>query len=232
MIHFEKEDQMTDKNFERIATSRIFQGANADSLRASLEGGGCEILQFEPAQVICEPQTLLKSIGIILSGTALVLSADSDRRVLLRRLMPSDIFGVSSVFAKDPVFVSRISAKSACTVAFISAERLSALIEGDRAILYNYIEFLSDRIRFLNKKIRFFTSGSAERRLALYLDSFGEDTFRLEESMSSIADMLDIGRASLYRAFDRLTSDGFIQREKDSVTVFDRVKMINYYNDK
>ena len=106
------------------------------------------------------------------------------------------------------------------------------LLESDRAVLYNYIEFLSDRIRFLNKKIRFFTSGSAERRLALYLDSFNEEKIELEAGMSAIADMLDIGRASLYRAFDKLTEDGFILRDKDTVTLINRTEMINYYNEK
>ena len=99
-------------------------------------------------------------------------------------------------------------------------------------MLYNYIGFLSDRIRFLNRKIKFFTSGTAERRLALYLDSFPEDSFKIDESMSAVADMLDIGRASLYRAFDRLTEDGFIRRERDEITLLNRAEMVIYYNDK
>ena len=223
---------MTNSEFERIAESRIFSGCDRELLAQVLNGEGCEIIGYAPSESICEPQTLLRKIGIILKGSAIVLSADSDRKVLLRRFSPGDIFGVSSVFSDESEFVSRISAKSACTVAFIDAPSLSLLLENDKAVLYNYIGFLSDRIRFLNWKIKFFTSGTAERRLALYLDSFPEDSFKIDESMSAVADMLDIGRASLYRAFDRLTEDGFIRRERDEITLLNRAEMVIYYNDK
>ena len=223
---------MTDKEFNAVANSKIFAGCDLGRLRRVLDGEGCKIEHFSSSQAICEPHAHLKSIGIILSGSALVLSSDSERHVLLRRLMTSDIFGVSSVFSKDCRFVSNIVAKGNCSVAFIADSAMSELLENDHAVLYNYINFLSDRIRFLNNKIRFFTSGSAERRLALYLDSFKTDKIRLDESMSALADMLDIGRASLYRAFDSLSSDGFIIREKDLITLTDPQKMVDHYNDK
>ena len=223
---------MSDLDFGKIATSKIFLGCNPELLKQVLDSEDRQTVSFLSGETICEPYTIMRSIGIILSGTALVLSADSERNVLLRRLSQGDIFGVSGVFSKDQKFVSRIVAKNACTVAFISAEGLAFLLENDKTVLYNYIDFLSDRIRFLNRKIKFFTSGSAERRLALYLDSFGEETLTLTESMSAIAEMLDIGRASLYRAFDKLTDDGFIIRDKDTVKIVDRQKMINYYNEK
>lgn len=223
---------MTKKNFESLLSTPIFFGCDENLLRSIVDSEDCETRSFSSGETICEPFVSMKKIGIVLAGKALVLSADSDRHVLLRHFSTGDVFGVSGVFSDDPKFVSRIVAKSSCTVAFISSDGLAKLIENDRVILYNYIEFLSGRIRFLNKKIRFFTSGSAERRLALYLDSFGDDTVKLDESMSAISDMLDIGRASLYRAFDKLTEDGFIRREKDTVIIIDREKMINYYNEK
>ncbi len=222
---------MTEKEFGMIASSRIFSGCNQELLQKTVDSE-CEIISYSASQTICEPYSLMRKIGIILSGNALALSADSDRHVLLRSFSSGDVFGVSGVFSKDQRFVSRICAKNACKVAFISAEGLARLLENDRVVLYNYIDFLSDRIRFLNKKIRFFTSGSAERRLALYLDSFNEERVELEESMSAIADMLDIGRASLYRAFDKLTEDGFILRNKDTVTLLNRTEMVNYYSEK
>ena len=232
MIHFVKVvKNLTEKEFETVASCKLFCGGDR-ALLAEVLKNGCSTRCFSSGESVCEPGTPTKMIGIILSGKAAVTSADSERKVLLRMFSSGDIFGVSGVFSKDCEFVTRISAKSDCSVAFISAEALSRLIENDKTVLYNYIEFLSGRIRFLNKKIKFFTSGSAERRLATYLDSFGEDSFRLNESMSALADMLDIGRASLYRAFDRLTADGFIIRERDSITLMNREKMIIYYNDK
>ena len=78
-------------------------------------------------------------------------------------------------------------------------------------------------------KIMFYTSGSAERRLALYLDSFKTDTVTPDMPMNALSELLDIGRASLYRAIDSLVSDGFIKRDGDSILIIDRDKMLDFY---
>ena len=204
---------MTNSEFERIAESRIFSGCDRELLAQVLNGEGCEIIDYAPSESICEPQTLLRKIGIILKGSAIVLSADSDRKVLLRRFSPGDIFGVSSVFSDESEFVSRISAKSACTVAFIDAPSLSLLLENDKAVLYNYIGFLSDRIRFLNRRIANYTEDSADERLLYYirehLDKDGE--FSPPGSMTELAHILHVGRSSLYRAFEHLAAQGFLE---------------------
>jgi len=92
-----------------------------------------------------------------------------------------------------------------------------------------YISFLSGRIRFLNRKIAFYTSGSAERRVALYLSSFNSDEIEPDIPMNSLCELLDIGRASLYRAFDKLTDDGFIKRDGDKINIVNRQAMLDYY---
>ena len=103
------------------------------------------------------------------------------------------------------------------------------LLEEDRAFLYQYLGFLSGRIRYLNRKIGFLSAGSAERKLALYLASLGKETVRLDASISALSELLDVGRASLYRAFDKLTEDGFIRKEGRNFTLLDAEGMLNAY---
>ena len=128
-----------------------------------------------------------------------------------------------------------------CEVLFIPADTVKYLLENDKTVMYNYVNFLSDRICFLNRKISCLTAGSVERRLALYLCSAIEVSFNVNEndavydlalpvSFSSLATMLDIGRASLYRAFDRLEADGFITKNGNHITVRDFRRMIEFYN--
>ena len=81
----------------------------------------------------------------------------------------------------------------------------------------------------LNRKIRYLTAGSAERRLALYLSSFESETVELDASISSLSELLDIGRASLYRAFDTLIADGYIQKDGRTIHILDPDAMIQDY---
>ena len=103
--------------------------------------------------------------------------------------------------------------------------------------MYNYLSFLSNRICYLNKKIVCLTAGSSERRLAYYLDSAlseaedrGELTDSITVQMNTLCDMLNLGRASLYRAADKLSEDGFIMREGKTIRVLDRSGMLAKYN--
>lgn len=76
---------------------------------------------------------------------------------------------------------------------------------------------------YLNRKIMTFTAGSAERKLSVFLAENATDgVFTPTCSMSALANMLGIGRASLYRALDRLTDCGWIERRGKEIYVLDQ----------
>ena len=70
---------------------------------------------------------------------------------------------------------------------------------------------------------------SAERRLALWLISEESNTVTLPASLSAFSDMLDIGRASLYRALDKLEGEGLIRREGRKITVISQDEILKKY---
>ena len=55
------------------------------------------------------------------------------------------------------------------------------------------------------------------------------DEITLTVSLSDLSELLDVGRASLYRAFDRLTADGFLQKDGRTVRLIDREAMLRAY---
>jgi DNA-binding IclR family transcriptional regulator len=65
--------------------------------------------------------------------------------------------------------------------------------------------------------------------LALYLNSLGTSTVKLDVSISALSELLDVGRASLYRAFDKLTEDGFLRKDGRSFTLLDPNGMLKAY---
>ena len=116
----------------------------------------------------------------------------------------------------------------------ISPEDFGKILERDRTAMYNFLEFLSGKIRYLNRKIVTLTAGSAERRLAYFLDSSlpdGNDTQgEITVQMNLLCEMLNLGRASLYRAADKLCEEGFIARDGKTVKILDRKGMMEKYN--
>lgn len=163
-----------------------------------------------------------KCLGVLISGTAAVLSTDRGRTVLLRTLSAGDVFGAAALFCPEDLPLSRIEASSPCSVLFFPFSAIDDLLASDPACRNAYLRFLSGRIRFLNRKICCFTAGSAQRRLSLWLAAEEHDTVTLPGSLSSLAELLDIGRASLYRALDCLTKAGAIVRNGRKITIISR----------
>ena len=203
---------VNEKDLQIIFKSPLFVGVQKNHALRVFDLFNCEIRALEKGEEILSPETREKQAGLILEGKARVTTADNAKKSILRELSQKDVFGIANLFS-NASFVTNIRAVSPCRILFLPELAVRNLLENDRAFLYNYLGFLSSRIRFLNQKICYFTAGSAERRLALYLLSFKSQKVCIDLPLSALAELLDLGRASLYRAFDALEVAGYIEKK-------------------
>ena len=214
----------------QLQATPLFHGISGETILALLNMPKSRVKSFKSGDIIYSPESTEKLLGIFLSGTATVHSVDSVNGVLLRSFTKNDIFGLATLFGSRSRYVSVITAKKACRVLLFTPEDIGALLQTEPTFSGNYIRCLSDKICYLNAKISCFTAGSPERKLAYFLCSQSpENSFSLNISANALSDMLNIGRASLYRAFDKFINDGFIQKEGKNITLIDRTAMIEFY---
>ena len=86
------------------------------------------------------------------------------------------------------------------------------------ALCFQYIALLSEKILFLNRRIDTFTADDVSARLRGMLKDFwlrqGKGgAFTLPCSYTQLAALLNVGRASLYRALEQLEREGLFTRE-------------------
>ncbi|MEG1887230.1 MAG: Crp/Fnr family transcriptional regulator [Oscillospiraceae bacterium] len=175
-------------------------------------------LAFKKAENIYVPG----SLGVILCGSAKInRSSGGNKSVVMNSLAASDVFGSASLYSEEDAPHSEIIAQNTCRVSYISEKRLSEIMSEHNVVAYNYIRFLSGRVRFLNNKIDEFTAGSAEQKLFEYLSSRKDERgfVLLEHSISELANRLCLGRSSLYRAIEALENDGYISRDKNEFKI-------------
>lgn len=172
--------------------------------------------KFSHSQTVYSTNCFRPALGILLDGELTVaMHASEGRGVVMRHLIAGQVFGAAALFGSVDTYVSEVTAKTDCLVQFIPESELKRLCFDYPQIALNYIQFLSDRIRFLNRKIQVFTCNGAEQRLYLYLQSHtGPDgaVYLLDHNMADLARQLGIGRSTLYRSFDRLENAGMIQK--------------------
>ncbi len=155
-------------------------------------------------------------IGIITNGTATVKRFnDIGDSITIRTMSRGELFGAASVFGSWKDGMSSIVAKDDCSVVYITEQVFTNVLKQYPQISLNYIEYLSDRIRFLNRKLDAFTAKSTEERLYEFLlsQSDCDGVVNLGFGMAELARRLNVGRTSIYRDIASLESKGLLTRD-------------------
>lgn len=193
----------------------LFSGIEDKILDNMLLFEGINIHEYSPQEIMQSAKTSEK-IGIIVKGNAIIRSGDDG--VIIRRLSPKDIFGAASLYDKQ-TYLTCVSAVSYCIVITFDKKFVDRCISYHPKIAENYINFLAKRISFLNSKINSYTAKNAENKLYSYLLQMPRNgnIVDLSVSLSTLAKMIGIGRASLYRAFEKLESNGTIIKQDKKI---------------
>ncbi len=215
---------MTPKHCQALCQCPLFQGMTLQQAQRLAQEYG-QLQSFPKGVDIYRPDQYRRAMGVLVQGRAQVFKPEGESPVPLNLLGPGQIFGVASLFHASQQYVTQIQSLG-CVVLFFSEEALRALFAQSTEFTMRYIAFLTERICFLNHKIDAFTAGSALEKAARGLltrwqeqGGEGEITF---VNAAHMARALNMGRASLYRAFDALEELGLIQRRERQIQVLDR----------
>lgn len=155
-------------------------------------------------------------LGIIIDGTATIKRHnDVGDEITIRNISNNELFGAASVFGNWKDGMSIIIANTNCTVLYITEDKFCEILKLYPQISLNYISYLSDRIRFLNRKLDAFTAKSTEQRLYEFLLSQADSDgyVNIGFGMAELARRLGVGRTSIYRDIESLQSKELIHRD-------------------
>jgi cAMP-binding proteins - catabolite gene activator and regulatory subunit of cAMP-dependent protein kinases len=206
---------LSKEEISTLSNCFLLNGIDIESVINTAISEGCHMREFSDMEII-----KCSDIGIIISGAAKVRSLSGRHKLAMRRLAVGDIFGVSALFSGSG-YVTEISSSGNCKIVFLTQELLERLMKENYLVADNYIHFLSERIRFLNRKIACLAAGTVEEMLSLYLLYTNRESIYID-SFSGLAEELGVGRASLYRSLDKLEDCGYISRSLHEILVLDK----------
>ena len=175
---------------------------------------------FEKGETIYSANQFKKALGFIIKGKASATTDNSDL-LFMKTFSKGSIFGAAAIFGNADAYVSRIIADSKTEVLFIDEETLKQIFAKYPQTSINYINFLSDKVRFLNKKLQMISCTNAEDAVYKYLidNMDSEKLVKIPVSFTLLAKMLGLSRATLYRGFDALEQKNKIKRDKNIIKV-------------
>ncbi len=214
--------KLNETEMELVLKTELFRGSPKSVLTRILAVSECTAAEYEKNDVVYDKTSFSRSLGIVLEGRLRVTKENADKRpIVMSTLQRGALFGAAALFNSEPEYATKITAIEHSRVLFLPQRLIKRLIEREPDIAENYIRYLSERILFLNRKIYFLTSGTAEQRLAGFLlDNLvvGEYS-EMPMPMHRLADALNMSRASLYRAFDELTESGAVSKQGKLVCI-------------
>ena len=172
---------------------------------------------FRKGETIYTPHHAKRSLALVLEGHIRVWQG----KVVMNDLFADDVFGAAALFGSDEEYPSTVAAETDCRILFIPQETVVAWMKAVPMVAENYVRFLSDRIRFLNRRLSTLTAGQADGKLWRYLLAHRDEdgVVDIREGMGELAERLDMGRSSLYRSLDALSQTGRIRRERKKIII-------------
>ena len=180
---------------------------------------------FKKGEVIYSATHFPNAVGIIISGKAFAVT-NNGNRLYMNSFSEGTCFGAAAIFGNNNEYVSTITAEVDIEILFLTEEILKKIFLEFPQTAINYIEFLSGKIRFLNKKVGLLSSGSAESTMLNYLTTIADNcgNATLPRNMTLLSKTLGISRASLYRCLEALENEGLILKNKNTVKVIKNEK--------
>ena len=185
------------------------------------------ITEYQRGELIFSPSDKGGRVGFVVEGECEVLRDRSgENKVILNILKENDSFGVLSIFG-DALFPTYVYSRKKCRICYISEEDTRRLIELSPRVAVNVIEFLANRVGFLNSRIETVTMTTVESKLASYLINKSEtmDCLSFPFNMKRCSESISAGRSSVYRAIETLKSQGCIEAENKLIKILDIKKL-------
>lgn len=210
--------------YEFLSKVFLFENISEQKLKNILLLLEPQVRKYARNEEIYSPGTSESDLCFVISGECSVERIKNDGLAIpLNSLKPFQSFGIMTILSPEGEFPTRVVAKKNTEILSISKSDTLGLINTYPEIAMNVINFLSGKIRFLNKKIATFSSPSVEEKLSNYILAEYKASGKSEISFNckKSADAISAGRASLYRAINSLTERGIIKLENKKIYILD-----------
>ncbi len=204
------------KYISALKRNFLFDGVSDFQAEKFLNDSRVEWMSFEKGETIYDYDNYKNSLGIILKGSVLVKKG-RDKKALFNTLKTGEAFGGAVLFRDGP-FIAGITAQSRSDIVFISADMMRELMSLSMDINMNYIRYITDSLVFLNEQLDIFSGCGAEERTLRFLEKKSRKTdnglYVFDDmSLTSLAEYLSVGRATLYRILSDFESKGIIKKD-------------------
>jgi len=175
-----------------------------------------EIIQsFPPTEITLssgERYEIKNSLALFCKGKADIVKESDSRIAYMKTVKDTTLLGLATLFSKESEYISTLIAKTDTQLILFSEGFVEAVIKADADFSLRLVTLLCQKVRYLNRRIDFYTCQGAEEKVHEFLHRTADADDIITMSMSKMSETLGIARASLYRALTALEDKGCMVR--------------------
>lgn len=182
------------------------------------------ITNYSKNEVVAVEDSSCSKIGIVLSGSIEIQKLYvSGKIITLGKLIEGNIFGEVVIFSNKNTYPATVISSDNSSILFISKESTLKLCSISPIFLSNFMTLLSDKILFLNKKIKNMSYQTLRQKIVSYIIREYKIQknlkIKLNITKKELASQLGIPRPSLSRELINMKNDNLIDMNKNIITI-------------
>ncbi len=217
------------KYFEILKKCPLFFDIEENELSALLKCLGAKVSSFEKKYTMFMEGSPVKYIGILLSGSAQIVSIDYfGNRSILSGINAGEVFGESFACAELSRIPVSVVANESCEIMLIDYRRILHPCENScgfhNRLIFNLMKSLAEKNIMFHKKIEVTSKRTTREKLLCYLDfeakRAGSNKFSIPFDRQELADYLEEDRSGLSSENGKLTKEGILESKKKKFRLF------------
>ena len=212
----------------KLSNTALFRGLQEDEITSLLDCLHATNARYKKGNTILSEGSITESLGIVLSGMAMVSCSDIwGNGSVLGHVPPGSVFAeVYACIPGQPMMVS-VSAVEDTAVLFMNVGRL--LSPCTRACPFhakltrNLLTVCAQKSLQLSKRIQHTSSKSIRGRLMSYFSECakhaGSNSFLIPYNRQQLADYLNVDRSAMCNELSKMQKEGLIAYDKTSISL-------------
>ena len=211
-----------------IRNSRLFSGVSEEELTAMLSCLGARQMDFPKDSFLLRAGGSVDSIGLILSGTVMILQEDIwGNRNILSKLGPGQTYAVSFACVPGSAINVSVLAQTEVTVLTMNVGRILTMCPSNCShhslVLRNLLEDLARKNLRLNEKLTHMGQRTTRAKLMSYLSAEAQHHNSLEFDIpftrQQLADFLAVERSGLSLELGKMRDERLLDFHKSHFTL-------------
>lgn len=211
-----------------LKKSNLFQGVTEDEISAMLSCLSARLKHYKKDEFIIHSGDYIHSIGMIVSGTALIIQEDFwGRRTIISEAMPGTLFAETYACLPNLPIEMSVICDTECDVIFMDFNRImnvcSSACSFHTRLVQNFISAIAKKNLVLTKKMQHMSKKTIRDKLLSYLSAESlknsSSTFSIPFNRQQLADYLAIDRSALSNELSKLQAEGIITYNKNQFTL-------------